>query len=290
MLRLAVATNAETLERVREPLAERDVEAVHVPTSERAQPLDEPLVEEAFDVGFVYPSRLMEGGVADALLDVPWVNDREAVLRSRNKAGAIARLARASLRTPETVHVSNPADEAVLRAAFERFEPPVVVKPNSTTRGVGVAKVGDLDSFLGVCDYLALVHDYRAVDDQSFLVQEYLPDATDYRAMVVDGEYVGAVERRLPEAERAAGRWKHSVHRGAVAEGVALPAELRARAERAAAALDVPWLGVDLLVTDGRAVVNETNARPTVDDATKYEDGFYDRLSGLIRRTARRGR
>jgi ribosomal protein S6--L-glutamate ligase len=289
MLRLAVATDAETLERIRDPLAERGIEAAHLPTRGRAQPLDEP-PGEPVDVGFVYPPRLMEGGVADALLGVPWVNGREAVLRSRNKAETLARLGRAGVPTPGTVHVSNPADESTLRAAFERFEPPVVVKPNSTTRGVGVAKAHDLDSFLGVCDYLALVHDYRAADDRSFLVQEYLPDATDYRAMVVDGEYVGAVERRLPEAERAAGRWKHSVHRGAVAEGVALPAELRARAERAAAALDVPWLGVDLLVTDGRAVVNETNARPTVDDATKYEDGFYDRLSGLIRRTARRGR
>ena len=289
MLRLAVATDAETLERIRDPLAERGIEAAHLPTRGRAQPLNES-PGEPVDVGFVYPPRLMEGGVADALLGVPWVNGREAVLRSRNKAETLARLGRAGVPTPGTVHVSNPADESTLRAAFERFEPPVVVKPNSTTRGVGVAKAHDLDSFLGVCDYLALVHDYRAADDRSFLVQEYLPDATDYRAMVVDGEYVGAVERRLPEAERAAGRWKHSVHRGAVAEGVALPAELRARAERAAAALDVPWLGVDLLVTDGRAVVNETNARPTVDDATKYEDGFYDRLSGLIRRTARRGR
>ena len=290
MLRLAVATDAETLERIREPLADRGIEAVHVPTRERAQPLDEPVAEEPFDVGFVYPSRLMEGGVADALLGVPWVNDREAVLRSRNKAGALARLDRAGLPTPETVHVSNPADEATLRAAFERFEPPVVVKPNSTTRGVGVAKVGDLDSFLGVCDYLALIHDYRAADDRSFLVQEYLPDATDYRAMVVDGEYVGCVERRLPADERAAGRWKHNVHRGAVAEGVDLSADLRRLAETAAAALEVDWLGVDILVTDDRAAVNETNARPTVDAATKYDEGFYDRLAALIRDTGRRDR
>jgi ribosomal protein S6--L-glutamate ligase len=33
-------------------------------------------------------------------------------------------------------------------------------------------------------------------------------------------------------------------------------------------------------------VVNETNARPTVDAATKYEPGFYDRLAALVRRTA----
>ncbi|MFQ3320888.1 MAG: ribosomal protein S6--L-glutamate ligase [Natronomonas sp.] len=287
MLRLAVATNAETLGRIRDPLSERGIDAEHVPTAERVQPLSEPFVEESFDAGFVYPSRLMEGGVADALLDVPWVNDREAILRSRNKTGALARLREAGIETPESVYVSNQAAQSELRAAFELFDPPVVVKPNSTTRGVGIAKAHDLDSFLGICDYLSLIHDYRAVSDQSFLVQEYLPDARDYRAMVVDGEYVGAVERRLPDDERAAGRWKHNVHRGAEAVGVELPDTLQRLAEDAAAALDIDWLGVDILVTDDRAVVNETNARPTVDAATKYEPDFYDRLAELIRATAR---
>ncbi len=288
MLRLAVATDAETLARIREPLADRDIEAVHVPTRQRAQPLSEPLADDPVDVGFVYPPRLMEGGVADALLDVPWVNDREAVLRSRNKAETLARLEAAGVPTPATVHVSNPVDEAELRAVFERFEPPVVVKPNSTTRGVGVAKAHDLDSFLGICDYLSLVHDYRATGDRSFLVQEYVSGATDYRAMVVDGAYVGAVERRLPDSERAEGRWKHNVHRGAVARGVSLPVALRDVAEAAAAALEIPWLGVDLLVSDDRAVVSETNARPTVDDAGKYEADLDDRLVALVRRTADR--
>jgi ribosomal protein S6--L-glutamate ligase len=50
--------------------------------------------------------------------------------------------------------------------------------------------------------------------------------------------------------------------------------------------LGIDWLGVDILVSADRAVVNETNARPTVDEATKYEPGFYDRLAALIRRTA----
>ncbi|MDS0260867.1 RimK family alpha-L-glutamate ligase [Haloarcula sp. S1CR25-12] len=289
MLRLAVATNSETYERMGEPLAERDIEVGHVATTERAIPLAESPFAD-YDAGFVYPSRVMEGAVADAFLGVPWVNDREAVLRSRNKADVLARLGRADVPVPETVMISNPADESELVAAFERLDAPVVVKPNSTTRGVGVTTAHDLDSFLGIADYLDLVHDYRATGDQSFLVQEYLPGATDYRAMVVDGEYVGAVERRLPTAARETGRWKHNVHRGAVAEGVELPAELRALAERTAAVLDIDYLGVDLLVSDERAVVNETNARPTIDSATKYEAGFWDELAGLIRETAGRPR
>jgi ribosomal protein S6--L-glutamate ligase len=287
MLRLAVATNAETYERLGEPLADRGIEVGHVDTTERAIPLTEnPFAD--YDVGFVYPSRIMEGGVADAFLDVPWVNDREAVLRSRNKADTLTRLGQADVPVPETVMVSNPADEADLVAAFESVEPPVVVKPNSTTRGVGVTTAHDLDSFLGIADYLDLVHDYRATGDQSFLVQEYHTDARDYRAMVVDGDYVGAVERRLPDGARERGRWKHNVHRGAVAEGVELPEELQRLAERTADVLDIPYLGVDLLVTDDGAVVNETNARPTIDSATKYEDGFWDELSVLIRETAAR--
>jgi ribosomal protein S6--L-glutamate ligase len=285
MLRLAMTTRAETFDRLREPLARRDVEVAHLPAEGRAIRLDDAPAER-FDVGFVFPSRTPEGTALSALHDVPWVNGRAAVRTSRNKGGVVATLAAAGLPVPETTMLSSPVDEAALVAAAEEFSWPVVVKPNSTTRGTGVAKATDLDSLLGIADYLDLIHDYRATGDKTFLLQEYLPDARDYRVMVVDGTYAGAVTRRLSDADREAGRWKHNVHRGAEATGVDLPADYRRIAERAAAALDVPFLGVDLLVTDERAVVVETNARPTVDAATKYVPDFYDRLAALIGRTA----
>lgn len=284
MLVLAVATKKETFERMAGPLAERDIEVRHIATEQRIVRLTARGTEWAgFDAGFVYPSRIMEGGVADGLLGVPWVNDREAILTSRNKADVLARLARAGIPVPESVLISNPVEEDALVDIFERFDPPVVIKPNSTTRGTGVVKVADRDSFLGVTDYLGLIHDDPATGDRSFLVQEYIPGATDYRAMCIDGDYAGAVERRLPDAVRDAGRWKHNVHRGAEARGVDLPTELRYLAERAADVLGIPWLGVDLLVNDDRAVVSETNARPTIDAATKYEPDFYDDLAALVR-------
>jgi ribosomal protein S6--L-glutamate ligase len=287
MLRMAMATAEETYDRIQAPLANRDIAVTHVHTEGRSLPLaDPPTGFSGFDVGFVYPPRVLEGAVADEILVVPWVNGRRAVLDSRNKAGTLARLAAADVPTPETVMVSNPADDGVLREAFDLVGPPVVVKPNSATRGVGVARAEDLDSFLGICDYLELVHDFRATGDKSFVVQSYLPDAIDYRVMVLAGEYAGAVERRLPDPARAAGQWKHNVHRDAVAEGVELDPDLRELAEAAANTLDVPFCGVDLLVTDSRAVVNETAARPTIDDVSKYEPGFYDRLATVIRDTA----
>ena len=295
MLELAVATRAETFERMRGPLGERGIRVRHVKPSERTFAVTEAARRssrdgefDGFDAGYVYPPRLMEGGVVDVLLGVPWVNDREAVLSSRNKGGVLATLAAEGLPVPETVVVSNPVEEADLVAAFERFEPPVVVKPNSATRGVGVAKAGDLDSFLGVVDYLGLVHEFPATGDRSFLLQEFLPGASDYRVMVVDGEYAGAVERRLPEVDVAAGRWKHNVHRDAGVRRVELDDDRRRLAERVAEVLGIDLLGVDLLVSGDRAVVSETNARPTIDDASLYEPGFYDRLAALIERTADR--
>jgi ribosomal protein S6--L-glutamate ligase len=286
MLRLAVSTSSETFDRIREPLADRGIEIDHLQAKERSIRLTDREPVDQFDVGFVYPGRLMEGSAINAIHDLPWVNSREAVLTSRNKGGVIAALDRADIPVPETVMLSNPVDESVVVDAVSELSFPLVVKPNSATRGVGVAKAADVDSLLGIVDYLNLVHDYRATGDKSYLIQEFLPNARDYRVMVVDGDCVGAVERRLPEG-LADGRWKHNVHRGAEATGIELPTGHQQLAEQVAETLGISYLGVDLLETEGRLVVNETNARPTVDSATKYDDDFYDRLAALIRRTAR---
>ena len=285
MLRLAVSTNAETFERLGEPLADRGISVDHLKAKQRAIQLTGRQPVDRFDVGFVFPGRLMEGAAVDALHDLPWINDQEAVLTSRNKGGVIARLDAADLPVPETVMISNPVDESVVVEAASELSFPIVVKPNSATRGVGVAKASDMDSLLGIVDYLNLVHDYRATGDKSYLLQEFLPNARDYRVMVVDGHCVGGVERRLPE-ELSDGRWKHNVHRGADATGIEVPASKRRLAERVADELEISYLGVDLLETDDRLVVNETNARPTVDAATKYDDDFYDRLAAVIKQTA----
>ena len=298
-LRLAVTTRAETFERLRERLAPHGIAVEHVRTDERVLRVagtDDDTADATredgrgefagFDVGWVYPSRLMEGAVVDTHLGVPWVNDRDAVLASRNKAGTLAALADAGLPVPETRVVSNPVDDDAVLAAADEVGYPVVVKPNSATRGVGVAKATDPDTLLGIVDYLDLVHDYRATGDKSYLLQAFLPGATDYRAMVLDGEYAGADERRLPERALAEGKWKHNVHRGAVAEGVDLPRDARRLAERAAGTLGLPLAGVDLLESDGRYVVSETSARPTVDAAETYRDGFDADLAALVRRTA----
>jgi ribosomal protein S6--L-glutamate ligase len=97
--------------------------------------------------------------------------------------------------------------------------------------------------------------------------------------MVIDGHCVGGVRR-------SGSGWTHNVHRGGEAEGIAPPADLRELAEAVAETLSIPLVGVDVLVNDDGPVVVETAARPTVDDASKYDSDVYDRLGALIRETA----
>lgn len=284
MVRLGVATRAETFERLERILADFDIDVVHIDATGRAIPLTDRsavVADPVPDVGYVFPPRTMEGTVVDAVLDIPWINDRSAVLTSRNKAAVLATLARAGLPVPKTTLLSNPLSEAALIETFDGLDPPVVVKPNSTTRGAGVVKVHDLDSFLGVADYLELLHSYPPTADKTYLVQEFRPAASDYRAMVLEGTYVGAVRRHAD-----GDRWKHNVHRGAAATGVTLRPALRTLAERAATAVDIPFVGVDILDDGTDPVITETNARPTVDSVSKYEPDFPERLAELIHRLA----
>ncbi len=289
MLTLAVTTDAETRKRMSEPLAERGIAVEYLPTHARTIALTgdaSSLRPDQYDVGFVFPGRTMEGDAINGLLSIPWLNDRETVLRSRNKAAVLTRLDQAGMPVPETVMISNPADEADLRDAFEQIAPPAILKPNSTTRGIGVVRVDDYDSFHGVSDYLQLIHDFRATGDKSFLLQEFLPQARDLRVMIIDGTYAGAVERTLPETAREAGRYVTNVHRGATATAVTPATDIRRLAERAADVLGFDYVGIDLLVGPDRTVISETNVRPTIDDITKYEPDFYDRLAETIHTTA----
>jgi ribosomal protein S6--L-glutamate ligase len=282
MITLAVTTRAETFSRMREPLLNYGIEATYLQADETTHALTTGSMDySSFDVGFVYPSRLMEGGVIDAVTSLNWVNDRDAILTSRNKAGVIATLAANGIPVPDTTAISNPVDTTTLETVFSAFSSPVVIKPNSGTRGIGITTAPDLDSFLGITDYLDAIHSFPATDDRMFLVQEKLDITTDYRVMLINQNYVGAVERSLPTD--TPGRWKHNVHHGGTATGVDLDPEYRSLAEDVASILDIDYLGVDLAVTPTETYVMETNARPTIDTETKYEPGFYSQLASLIK-------
>lgn len=273
-MKLLLTHGDESNRRIKEGLSSHGIDVVTPETTGRAYTLDERI--EA-DVGLVYPSRLAEGGVVDALSDIDWVVGASGILTTRNKARTLALLEDAGLRVPETRYFSSPVSGEEVRAAFDNLGPPAVVKPNSASSGRGAVLVHDPDSASGVADLFGVVHESSLVEDRSFLVQEYIEDARDFRVMVIGGDYVGAVERRVPG-------WKKNVHAGAEARGLRPPEEVVVCAEEAARALGVEFCGVDVLSGD-TTVVNEVNALPTVDDVEKYEDGFYARLARIIEET-----
>lgn len=275
-MRLLSTHGEGSTERLRKGLASRGVTVVEFDGYGRGYDVGGGRAWEA-DVGLVYPSRLVEGGYLDEEQGIPWLNDREDVLLTRNKAACLARLSDEGVPVPDTRLLSSPVEQSVVSDAFDEIQGSVVVKPNSATRGRGVTRVADRESVEGVADYFSVLHESSTVFDRSFLLQEFVDDADDYRVMVVDGEYVGAVRR---DGEG----WKNNVHRGAEASGVEPPSEVVEMAEAAAEAVEVGFCGVDVL--DGaRTVVNEVNSRPTVDDPAKYEAGFFDELWQAVKRT-----
>lgn len=283
-LDLAVASGGATRRRLRRHLPPRGIAVNGLDVEGYVAELGAITADTAvdFDVGYVFPGRTQEGDVIDAELQVPWVNDREAILTTRNKAGSLARLRAAGLPIPRTVHVSDPAETDEVRAAFRSFEGPVVLKPNTTTRGIGHVRLEDEDSLRGVVDYLELVHAFPATGDRSYLLQEYVPDARDCRLTVIEGTVRGAVERR-----RADG-WVNNVHRGAEPVAIEAPDAVVDLAETAAEVLEIDLLGVDVLLGGDEPAVLEVNGRPTIDRIERYPSDFYDRLAGLIERTANR--
>lgn len=275
-MRLLLTHGGESDPRIENGLEPHGIECTSFETTGRVYDFDEGL---EVDAGLVYPSRLPEGGVVDALGDISWINGAREVLTTRNKARTTALLERAGAPVPETRLVSNPVGDDAVLSAFEDVGAPAIIKPNSASAGRGATLVHDTDSARGVGDLFGVVHESSLVEDRTFIVQEYVESARDYRVMVIDGKYVGAVERR-------ADGWKKNVHAGAEPVGVKPPDEAISISERAADVLDVPFCGVDVFYVDdgARTLVNEVNARPTVDEAEKYEDGFYASFARLVKK------
>jgi ribosomal protein S6--L-glutamate ligase len=276
-LRLGVATQGPTYERLQQPLAADEIAVVPIDSAGVTLAVTEPQLP-AFDVGFVYPPRFGTAAVFDAVRSVPWVNDRATVARSRNKAATLAALTDV-VPVPPTVLAAAPRDRAAVAAAAEELGYPLVLKPTMATQGIGVTRVHDRDALEGVLDYLDAIHRFPPTGEKSVLLQAYLPEATDIRVMVIDGTAVGAVERHGPG-------WKHNVHRGAAVRSVPVDGEIARVAETVARTLAIDYVGVDLLVSDGVVYCSETNARPTIDDPALYAGDLFARLIALIRRVA----
>jgi len=174
----------------------------------------------------------------------------DAIQRSRDKLRSFQRLSKAGIGMPKTVFTNYSRDvEEVLEHVGGV---PVVIKLLEGTQGLGVvlaetknAAESVLEAFNGL--------------EARVIVQEFIKEAkgADIRALLVDGQVVGAMKRQGKEGE-----FRSNLHRGGTAEIIKMnEAELRL-AMSAARVLKLPVCGVDMLQSSRGPLLLEVNSTP----------------------------
>lgn len=174
----------------------------------------------------------------------------DAIQRSRDKLRSFQRLSKAGIGMPKTVFTNYSRDvEEVIEHVGGT---PVIIKLLEGTQGLGVvlaetrsAAESVLEAFNGL--------------QARVIVQEFIKEAggADLRALVVDGQVVGAMKRQGKEGE-----FRSNLHRGGSANIIKLSHEELKLAMNASRALKLPVCGVDMLQSSRGPLLLEVNSTP----------------------------
>lgn len=174
----------------------------------------------------------------------------DAILRSRDKLRSLQRLSKAGIGMPKTVFTNYSRDvEEVIQHVGGT---PVIIKLLEGTQGLGVvlaetknAAESVLEAFNGL--------------QARVIVQEFIKEAkgADLRALVVDGQVVGAMKRQGKEGE-----FRSNLHRGGSANIIKLSTDELKLAMHAAKVLKLPVCGVDMLQSARGPLLLEVNSTP----------------------------
>jgi ribosomal protein S6--L-glutamate ligase len=184
------------------------------------------------------------------LMGVPVLNNAIPIARSRDKLRALQLLSRFGIDIPRTVMCRY--REEVPQAVEMVGGLPCIIKLIQGTQGVGVMIANTADEVEGMLDTLWTL-------GQEILLQELVAESKgkDVRALVV-GDQVAAAMRRTARA----GEFRSNIHRGGVAEGVALPREFAEVAVKAARVMGLEVAGVDMLEARTGPKIMEVNSSP----------------------------
>ncbi len=180
-----------------------------------------------------------------------------AISRSRDKLRSLQILSQHDVDMPKTIFASNKSDaKDIIKLSGGT---PLVLKILEGTQGVGVVLVETqkaaksvLDAFYGM--------------DVNLLVQEYIEEAggADIRAIVVDGEVVGAMKRQGAE-----GDFRSNLHQGGSATVHKLSRKEKSTALAAAKAMGLGVCGVDMILSKRGPLVMEVNSSPGLEGIEK---------------------
>ncbi|MDX1278045.1 30S ribosomal protein S6--L-glutamate ligase [Oceanihabitans sediminis] len=184
------------------------------------------------------------------MMNVFTIVTSNAIQRSRDKLRSLQHLSKAGIGMPKTVftNYSRDVEEVIEHVGGV----PVIIKLLEGTQGLGVvlaetknAAESVLEAFNGL--------------EARVIVQEFIGEAkgADLRALIVDGQVVGAMKRQGKDGE-----FRSNLHRGGSAEVIRLSeAELRL-AINASQALKLPVCGVDMLQSSRGPLILEVNSTP----------------------------
>lgn len=184
------------------------------------------------------------------MLGVFAANESEAIARSRDKLRALQLLSRHDIGIPPTAFAQRRED---VRSAIRKVGgAPVVLKLLEGTQGKGVILAESAKSAESVLDAMNSLK-------QNILIQAFIEEAggIDYRAIVVGGRVVAAMERRAVEGE-----FRSNLHRGGTATGIVLDQHHTQTAVHAAEVLGLNIAGVDLIPSKDGPMVLEVNSSP----------------------------
>lgn len=180
-----------------------------------------------------------------------------AISRSRDKLRSLQILSKSGVDMPRTVFASNKSDaKDIIKLSGGT---PLVLKILEGTQGVGVVLVETqkaaksvLDAFYGM--------------EVQLLVQEFIEEAggADIRAIVVDGEVVGAMKRQGAE-----GDFRSNLHQGGAATVHKLTRKEKSTAIAAAKAMGLGVCGVDMIESKRGPLVMEVNSSPGLEGIEK---------------------
>jgi RimK family alpha-L-glutamate ligase len=202
------------------------------------------------------------------------LNPRRALVAAHDKLATAQALFAARVPHPRTVHIAPWLDRPEL-------EPPLVLKPRFGSWGEDVIRC---DDGAALQEGLAQIEDRAWFEATGAIAQKLVaPRGHDLRLIVAGGTVIGAVRRIA-----APGEWRTNVALGARREPIDPPAEARAMAIAAAAAIDADLVGVDLLPADlGTWVAIEVNGAVDFNGTyTLTDDVFAEARRALLTRSA----
>lgn len=184
------------------------------------------------------------------MLGVFAANGSHAISRSRDKLRSLQLFSRHDIGIPPTAFARRRED---VRAAIRKVGgAPVILKLLEGTQGMGVILAESVKSAESVLDAMNTLR-------QNILIQAFVEEAggSDFRAIVVGGKVVAAMERKALEGE-----FRSNLHRGASATGITLEPSFEKTAIHAAEVLGLNIAGVDLLRSKEGPMVLEVNSSP----------------------------